>query len=271
MSLPLLQLGDSALPIGGFSHSWGLEAAIERGLVASPQALEEWTRRGLMHSVAPTEGAVLVAAFRAMRSGESANIVRANRYLDVGLLPATLRQASRDMGEQLRRLAEPWPWAAPALPHLAGGFERLAPPGIAGDPGRGEGDQNRSLNPEISAGSLSPLTPGPSPPAKPGGEGRVWHHAVVFGILAGCATDDAERAVSVYLHQAALGMIGAGVRAIPIGHTHGQLILARLHDTIAGLAADLPGRDLDSAGSVCPAYEEFCHAQQRLYTRLFRS
>ena len=220
MSLPLLQLGDSALPIGGFSHSWGLEAAIERGLVSSPPALEEWTRRWLSHSVAPMEGVVLVAAFRATRTGDPATIVRANRYLDVGLLPPTLRQASRDMGEQLRRLAEPWPWAMPAIANLAGG---------------------------------------------------PWHHAVVFGVLAGCATDDAERAVSVYLHQAALGMIGAGVRAIPIGHTHGQLILARLHDAIAELAADLRERDLDSAGSVCPAYEELCHAQQRLYTRLFRS
>ena len=220
MSLPLLQLGDSALPIGGFSHSWGLEAAIERGLVSSPPALEEWTRRWLRHSVAPAEGVVLVAAFRALRSGDPANIVRANRYVDLGLLPPTLRQASRDMGDQLRRLAEPWPWAAPAIPHLAGG---------------------------------------------------PWHHAVVFGVLAGCATDDAERAVSVYLHQAALGMIGAGVRAIPIGHTHGQLILARLHDDLAELAASLAGSHLESAGSVCPAYEELCHAQQRLYTRLFRS
>ena len=123
MSLPLLQLGDSALPIGGFSHSWGLEAALERGLAASPAAApEEWTRQlGSGHSVAPTEGVVLVAAFRAMRSGDTASIVRANRLLEVGLLPATLRQASRDMGDQLRRLAEPWPWAKPALPHLGGG------------------------------------------------------------------------------------------------------------------------------------------------------
>ena len=101
--------------------------------------------------------------------------------------------------------------------------------------------------------------------------GGPWHARVVFGVLAEGATDDAERAVSVYLHQAALGMIGAGVRAIPIGHTHGQLILARLHDDLAKLAADLQNCDLESAGSVCPAYEELCHAQQRLYTRLFRS
>ena len=36
MNLRLLQLGDSALPIGGYSHSWGLEAAIEQVWCATP-------------------------------------------------------------------------------------------------------------------------------------------------------------------------------------------------------------------------------------------
>ena len=40
-----------------------------------------------------------------------------------------------------------------------------------------------------------------------------------------------EEALGVYLHQAALGAIGAGVRAIPIGHTHGQQVLARLRQS----------------------------------------
>jgi urease accessory protein len=75
----------------------------------------------------------------------------------------------------------------------------------------------------------------------------------------------------VYLHQAALGVISAGVRAIPIGHTHGQQVLARLHDDIYALAAELAERELETAGSNSPAYEVLCHAQERLYTRLFRS
>ena len=47
--------------------------------------------------------------------------------------------------------------------------------------------------------------------------------------------------LTAYLHQAALGMIGAGVRAIPVGHTHGQQVLAYLHDDIRELA-DRAGR-----------------------------
>jgi urease accessory protein len=73
------------------------------------------------------------------------------------------------------------------------------------------------------------------------------------------------------LHQAALGAIGAGVRAIPIGHTHGQQVLAHLQNDVNELADALEGRDLDTAGSFCPAYEVLCHAQSHLYTRLFRS
>ena len=77
--------------------------------------------------------------------------------------------------------------------------------------------------------------------------------------------------LTAYLHQAALGMIGAGVRAIPVGHTHGQQVLAYLHDDIRDLA-DGPGRPRpETAGAGCPFYEILCDEQTRLYARMFRS
>ena len=60
-------------------------------------------------------------------------------------------------------------------------------------------------------------------------------------------------------------------QAIPNGHTHGQQVLARLHEEITRLGGELAERSLETAGSYAPAYEALCHAQSHLYTRLFRS
>jgi urease accessory protein len=221
MNLSLLQLGDSALPIGGYSHSWGLEAAIACDGVWDAASLEQWVRHWLRDCLGPCEGVVVAAACRAAAAGDWPLVVEANDLLEASLTPTTLRHASREMGGQLLSLAECWVWAA----------------------------------------AVAALRAAAGP----------WHHAPVFATLAAAAGTTPGDALVVYLHQAALGVISAGVRAVPIGHTHGQQILSRLHDDIRDLTAGLAGRDLDTAGSFCPAYEVLCHAQTRLYTRLFRS
>ncbi len=223
MNLHLLQLGDSALPIGGYSHSWGLEAAIDSGLVRDAVSLEGWVRSWLAQVLGPLEGVIVAAVCRAVQQEDWPAVLEANDLLEASLTSSTLRSASHEMGEQLLTLAEVWPWA----------FDRVV--------------------------ALRTTQNAPE-----------WHHAVVFSTLA-ASEAESEQTVAVYLHQAALGMIGAGVRAIPIGHTHGQQILARLHDDINDLAAELATRDIETAGSFSPAYEILCHAQTQLYTRLFRS
>lgn len=226
MNLRLLQLGDSALPIGGYSHSWGLEAAIEQGLVRDAVSLENWLSCWLEHSLAPSEGVLVAAVTRAASCEKWGEVARANGLLGASLTPPTLRHASRDLGEQLLALADVWPWAAAQVAQL-----------------RRE----------------TPAMPAP------------WYHAPVFGVLAAAAEAPPVEALGVYLHQSALGIISAGVRGIPIGHTHGQQLLARLHEQLGRLAEEYSDRQLDEAGSFSPTYEVLCDAQTRLYTRLFRS
>jgi urease accessory protein len=228
MNLRLLQLGDSALPIGGYGHSWGLEAAIARGSVSDAASLEQWVRRWLRYALAPCEGTVVAAGCGAARQRDWVVLLKANDLLWSSLTPPTLRHASRDLGEQLLALAESWAWAAPSVEALRRS--------MANSPGLQE-----------------------------------WHHAAVFATVAAAAGSTPVEALAVYLHQAALGIIGAGVRAVPIGHSHGQQVLARLHDEIESLAGEFGERDLETAGSFCPAYEVLCHEQGHLYTRLFRS
>jgi urease accessory protein len=225
MNLRLLQLGDSALPIGGYSHSWGLEAAIEQGVVRDAAGLERWTRSWLRYGVGPCEGVVVAASCRAASKQDYSTVARASDLLEISIVPPTLRHAGREMGEQLLALAAPWEWAMDA----------------------------------VAALRREPLASG------------AWHHAPVFATLAATAGAEPADALLVFLHQVALGCISAGVRAVPVGHTHGQQILARLHDDVAELARTLATADLEVAGSFSPTHELFCHAQAGLYTRLFRS
>jgi urease accessory protein len=226
MNLRLLQIADSALPIGSYTHSWGLEGAIARGLVHDPESLERWTSRWLRMSLGPLEGVLVALSCRSARTGTFTDLPALNRLAEVSIMPPTIRRASREMGEQLLALGSTWTWSAPGLaPFLRASLE----------------------------------------------EGGGWHHPVAFGLLGALAEADPDEVLTAYLHQAALGMIGAGVRAIPVGHTHGQQVLAYLHDEIRDLAVALRDRDPETAGAGCLFYEILCDEQTQLYARMFRS
>jgi urease accessory protein len=226
MNLCLLQIADSALPIGGYTHSWGLEGAIARRLVHDPESLEHWTRQWLRTSLGPLEGVLVASSCRAARTGSRANLMALNRCAEVSIIPPSVRLASREMGEQLMALGATWTWSS-------GGLALFA--------------------------------------AEPAADPEPWHHPIAFGLLGAIAGCEPEEVLTAYLNQAALGMIGAGVRAIPVGHTHGQQVLAYLHDDIRELATGLAGRETETAGAGCPFYEVLCDEQTHLYARMFRS
>lgn len=230
MNLGLLQLADSALPISGYTHSWGLEAAIARGAVRDPETLERWTLRWLRSSLAPFEGVLVASACRATRHDAPDELDRLNVLMEASLAPPSIRRASREMGEQLMALGTTWVWAAPGLQNLL----RTRPSGTGQGP-------------------------------------AAWHHAVAFGVLGTLAGGDPGEVIGAFLHQAALGMIGAGLRAVPVGHTHGQQVLAYLHGEIRTLIELIQRRDPETAGAGCPFYETICDEQTRLYARMFRS
>ncbi|MBN9519958.1 urease accessory protein UreF [bacterium] len=226
MNLRLLQISDSALPISGYTHSWGLEAAIAKGLVHDPASLERWTRNWLQTSLGPLEGVLVASSCRAVLAERPGDLAALNRTAEASIVPPSTRRASREMGEQLLALGATWAW---------------------------------------SSAALAPVT---SESSDSTGE---WHHSVAFGLLGALAGGDPVEVLTAYLHQAALGMIGAGVRAVPVGHTHGQQVLAYLHEDIRASAEEFCGREPETAGAGCPFYEVLCDEQTQLYARMFRS
>ena len=198
MNLRLLQLGDSALPMGGYSHSWGLEAAVDRGLVRDAPGLEQLDAApGCDHSLGPCEGVVVAATCRAAAEEDWSEVQRANE-----VAPGRFDAAD----------------AAARQPRHGGAA--AGPRGILAVGGGRRGADCES--------------------GRRGCSESDWHHAVVFGALAArLRRPSRPRRWSCYLHQAALGVIAAGVQAVPIGHTHGQQVLARLHDDLQRLAEDL--------------------------------
>jgi len=120
MNLRLLQISDSALPIGGYTHSWGLETAIFRRLVHDAASLENWTRAWLWYSLRPLEGVIVASVARAAQTDRWEVVREANDLLRVSLLPPSLRRASQEMGEQLLFLAATWSWSNVGVQRFVG-------------------------------------------------------------------------------------------------------------------------------------------------------
>ena len=92
----LLQLASPALPVGAYSYSGGLEAAIEAGLVKDAATAEQWIGDVLEYSVALMEAPLLV---RMMSSTG-----RWNEKFLASRETAELRAETVQMGYSLNRL-----------------------------------------------------------------------------------------------------------------------------------------------------------------------
>jgi urease accessory protein len=100
----LLQLSSQALPIGGYSHSQGLEAAIEGEVVRDEGSLRRWISDVLEFSMKPFEIPCMLSMAAAWaRSDPAAAAVLNEEYLSTRE-SAELRAAAMQMGFSLRAL-----------------------------------------------------------------------------------------------------------------------------------------------------------------------
>jgi len=100
----LLQLCSQALPIGGYSHSQGLEAAIEHGAVRDEASLLRWIADVLEFSMKSFEIPCLVSMAVAWSGSDPAAIRTLNDEYLSARESAELRAAAVQMGFSLREL-----------------------------------------------------------------------------------------------------------------------------------------------------------------------
>jgi urease accessory protein len=106
----LLQLASPALPIGGFSYSQGLEAAIEHGLIKDAESAQHWIADHLRHALTACELPVWVMQYRHLEQADAAALAHWNEWFLATRETRELRLETEQMGWSLVQLAQKMVW-----------------------------------------------------------------------------------------------------------------------------------------------------------------
>jgi len=99
--LQLMWLASPALPVGGFSYSEGLEAAVDAGRVTNEAETAAWLRDQLHLGLARSDLAVCAKAFKAWQRDDLAHVTELNDWVTTTRETAELRQQTQQMGRSL--------------------------------------------------------------------------------------------------------------------------------------------------------------------------
>ena len=99
--LRLMWLASPALPVGGFSYSEGLEAAIDAGLAADEPAAAQWLLDQLHLAQARADLPLVAAAFDAWQRADLPRIEALNGWLLATRETSELRRQAEQMGRSL--------------------------------------------------------------------------------------------------------------------------------------------------------------------------
>ena len=220
--LQLMWLASPALPVGGFSYSEGLEAAVESGRVTNEAEAATWLRDQLHLSLARSDLAVCAKAFKAWQRDDLAHIAELNDWVTTTRETAEFRQQTQQMG---RSLVE---W----LRNRAGTDARVD--------------------------ALKALAPAPTWP-------------VAFALAALQTGAPLREALLSFGFGWAENMVQAALKAVPLGQSAGQRVLA-------SLVVDLPAAVDRAAGlrdserqAFTPMLAILSAQHEAQYSRLFRS
>ncbi len=96
-------------------------------------------------------------------------------------------------------------------------------------------------------------------------------YPVAVACAAAAARIPVDDALCAYLHAFAANLVSAAVRAVPLGQTDGQRVLAALEAEVEAAVVRAAGLSLDDAGGAAIAVDALSFRHEVQYTRIFRS
>jgi urease accessory protein len=220
--LQLMWLASPALPVGGFSYSEVLEAAVEAGLVTTEAQAKPWLIDQLQLGLARNELAVVAKAFMAWQRADAAHVAELNAWVTHTRETHELRQQTEQMGRSL--------------------VEWLKNRGVVDD----------------RVATLAALKPAPTWP-------------VAFALAAAQTGAPLRESLLSFAFGWAENMVQAALKAVPLGQSAGQRILAALSEAIPP-AVDRATKLMDSERQAfTPMLAVLSSQHETQYSRLFRS
>jgi urease accessory protein len=118
--LAMLHLASPQLPVGGFSYSQGLEAAVDAGLITDAATATAWIESVFAGTIATWELPTLAQLHAAFLAGEDRTFAVLNADFIASRETRELREETLQMGWSLRSLLSQWPGCEAAHARLAG-------------------------------------------------------------------------------------------------------------------------------------------------------
>ena len=220
--LQLIWLASPALPVGGFSYSEVLEAAVDRAGVTTEAAAAAWLRDQLQLSLARSDLPVLAQAIVAWRAHDLPRIDALNAWVLQTRESSELRLQSEQMGRSLMG------WL------------------------RGQHPDDAALQ-ASSRACGSPSYP------------------VAYALAAAITAAGARDCLLSYAFGWAENMTQAAVKAVPLGQSAGQRILAMLAQEIPAVVAHALHVEDTDRQAFAPMLAILSAQHETQYSRLFRS
>jgi len=239
--LQLLQLADSALPIGTLAHSFGLESLAAEDLLGTNDLMEFFP--GFLEEAGTIEVVFCREGWRAANNGRAARAESAARHID---------QVDSTFTER---------WVALN--------DRLSAWKPARESRTGSASLGRNfLNAVLSLGELALVKEALQASKE---ASSLVHHAPAFGLAGAVLGFEEDRTVLAYLHQSIASLVSACQRLLPLGQTAAMKILWDLKPAILKAAKRSETCALEDVCCFTPLLDWAAMEHPALRTRLFIS